>query len=79
MREQLDEQLLDNVVGGTVIISKDYMVVGFSTIQEKYNLKNCTYKQIRDYIEDLLDDNPNLSNEEFDLLAKQNLQSKGWI
>ncbi len=79
MKEPINEQALENVVGGTVIISKDYMVVGFSTTQEKFNLKNCTFKEVRDYIDDLLDENPSLSNAEFDALAKQNLQAKGWI
>ena len=79
MREQLNEQDIENVVGGTVVISKDKMAVGFSTTKEKYSLKNCTYKQARNLVDDLLDDNPNLSNAEFDQLAKKTLQSKGWI
>ena len=79
MRQQLNEQAMEQVVGGTVIISRDYMMVGFDTTQEKFNLKNCTYKQVRDYVDDLLDDNPNLGNAEFDQLVKKNLQAKGWI
>lgn len=79
MRESINEQLLENVIGGTVIISKDYMIIGFSTTQEKFNLKNCSFKEVRDYIEDLLDANPNLNNAEFDALAKKNLQDKNWI
>lgn len=79
MREELNEQALDQVVGGTVIISKDYMTVGFSTTREKFSLKNCTFKQVRNYIDDLLEENPNLSNAAFDKLAKDNLKAKGWI
>lgn len=79
MRENINEQSLENVAGGTVIISKDYMVVGFDTTQEKFNLKNCTYRDARNLIEDLKDANPTMSNAAFDQLAKQTLQSKGWI
>lgn len=79
MREQLNEQDIENVVGGTVIISKDNMVVGFSTTKEKFNLKNCTYKQARNLVDDLLDENPTLGNAAFDKLVKQTFQSKGWI
>jgi hypothetical protein len=79
MREQLNEQEMENVVGGTVIISKDKMVVGFSTTKEKYNLKNCTYRQVRDLVDDLLEANPTLGNAAFDKLAKDTLSAKGWI
>ena len=79
MREQINDQEMENVVGGTVIISKDYMNVGFSTTREKFDLKNCTFKQARNLVDDLLEENPNLSNAEFDQLAKKTLQSKGWI
>lgn len=79
MKMQINDNELENVVGGTVIVSRDYMNVGFSTLGEMYSLKNCTYKQARDYVDDLLADNPKLTNEEFDKLAKQKLQAKGWI
>lgn len=79
MREQINELDLEKVVGGTVIISKDKMSVGFSTTKETFKLKNCTYKQARNLVDDLLDDNPTLNNAEFDKLAKKTLQSKGWI
>lgn len=79
MRQQLNEQAMEQVVGGTVIISKDYMMIGFDTTQEKFNLKNCTYRQARDYVDDLLDSNPGLSNAEFDTLVKNGMKAKGWI
>ena len=79
MRVQMNEQDMEQVVGGTVIISKDYMNVGFSTTREKFDLKNCTYKQVRDFVDDLLEANPGLGNAEFDALAKKELQAKGWI
>lgn len=79
MREMLNEQDVENVVGGTVIISKDNMIVGFSTTKEKFNLKGCTYRQARDLVDDLLEDNPNLGNSAFDALVKKTMKAKGWI
>ncbi len=79
MREKLNDQELEQVVGGAVIISKDYMNIGFSTTKEKFNLKKCTYREARNYVDDLLDDNPNLSNAAFDRLVKKKFHDRGWI
>ncbi len=79
MREQINEQALEQVVGGTVVISKDKMKVGFTTTGEKFDLTNCTYRQARDFVEDLKEANPNMTNAEFDKYTKNQLKSKGWI
>ena len=79
MKKEINDNELENVVGGTVIISNDYHNVGFSTLGEMYDLKNCTYKQARDFVDDLKAENSKLTDAEFDALAKQKLQAKGWI
>jgi hypothetical protein len=79
MKQEINELELESVVGGTVVISKDKMKVGFTTMGGSYKLVNCTYKQARNYVEDLKDANPGLTDAQFDALAKQNLQAKGWI
>ena len=79
MRKELEDAQMDNVVGGTVIISKDYMNVGFSTLGEKYNLKNVTYKDARDYRDELIEQNPQMSNSAFDKFCKQKFFDRGWI
>lgn len=45
MKQELNEQELENVVGGTVIISQDYMVISYTTIGKKKQLRNCSYRQ----------------------------------
>lgn len=79
MRQEINENEVEKIVGGTVILSKDYNTVAFSTTRQKFSLQNCTYRQARDYVEDLKDENPGLSNAEFDALAMKKLQAKGWI
>ena len=79
MREQINDQEMENVVGGTVIISKDYNNIGFSTTREKFDLKNCTFKQARNYVDDLLEEHPEMSNAEFDNFVKNAFKAKGWI
>ena len=79
MRKELDELELDGVTGGCVVISKNKMMIGFSTTGEKFNLTNCSYNQARDYRDELLEANANMSDEAFDKYCKQMFQAKGWI
>lgn len=79
MRTKLNDSDMDKVVGGTVIISKDRMIVGFDTLGEKYSLKNCTYREARDYRDDLIDSCSNMSNSEFDKYCKKKFKDRGWI
>lgn len=79
MKQELNEQELENVVGGTVIISQDYMVISYTTIGKKKQLRNCSYRQARDYVDDLFDQNPGLSGQEFDQLCYDKMKAKGWV
>lgn len=79
MKKELNDAQVEEVVGGTVIISANYMRVGFVTTKESYKLKNVTYRDARNYAEDLLDENRHLSDAQFDQLCKQKMAEKGWI
>ena len=79
MRELLNEEAMEKVAGGTVIISRDYMVVGFSSTYERYNLVNCTYKEARDLADDLWESNQSLGDADFDALVKSAYEARGWI
>lgn len=78
MRAKLNDEMLENVNGGTVIISSDCNNVGFSTLREKYDLK-CSWKDARDLLDEELDKNLGLNNYEFDLHMKKLYQDRGWI
>ena len=78
MKKELNDFELEQVSGGTVRIN-DQMRIGFTTLNEAFDLKNCTFRQARDFAEDLLDANTSMSNAEFDAFCKQQFQNKGWI
>lgn len=83
MRKEIsinDEQL-EKVVGGTVIISEDYMKIGFTTIGEMFDLKNCTYRQAMNSVADLKDEAKaqGLTNAEFDVMCRDKFAEWGWI
>jgi len=79
MRMELNDGQLEKVVGGTIIISKDAMVVGSTALNQMYNLKNCTYREARNLMDDMLEENPNLSNKAFDELYISQLRTNNWI
>ena len=79
MKKELKDFELNDVVGGTVVISKDYMVVGFTSLSKMFHLKDCTYKQARDFAEDLHEANRTMSNKEFDTFCLAQMDANGWI
>lgn len=78
MREELDMNELEYVTGGSVVIS-DIGRVGFSTLGKKFKLQNCTWKEARNYAEELLDDNPQMTDKEFDQFVMNKFIELGWI
>ena len=79
MKKELNDSQLEQVVGGTVVISSNYMRDGFITTKESYALKNCTFREARNFAEDLWDENKELSDAQFDQLCKQKMAEQGWI
>ena len=78
MKQILDDPQLEQVAGGTVVFSNVYNAVAFVTTQEKYNL-TCDWKEARNYVEELLEQHPEMSDAAFDQFAKQQLVNKGWL
>lgn len=78
MKQEISDNELEMVTGGTVIVS-DLGKVGFTTIGKKFKLQNCTWKEARNLAEDMLDENPNMSNEDFDQLVLNRFIELGWI
>lgn len=80
MRKELNEELLENIAGGNVVISESKMMVGFTTTGAKYHLVNCTYSEASALIHQLFDENKDkMSDSQFDALVTSTLQAKNWI
>lgn len=79
MRQEINDQSLEKVVGGTVYISRDKMVVGFSSTREIFPLKNCTFRQANDAAQDLWEANQTLGDAAFDALVRDTFRDNNWI
>lgn len=79
MKEQINENELENVVGGTVVVSGDKMKVGFTTLGEKYNLKNCTFQEAMSVIYGMYGQYTDHTGVSFDTAVRDALKAKGWI
>lgn len=79
MKEQLSDEMLEAVHGGTVILSRDYNTVGFTTLGQNFALKNCSYYDAFGLVDTLYVNNKGLSDAEFDKLVRKEFKMRGWI
>ena len=79
MREQIGMEDLELVSGGVVYLSKDYMKVGFSTLGQTFDLKNCSFGQAYALADSVYEQYKNQGNSVVDQKTKEAMQAKGWI
>lgn len=80
MRKELNDMELDAVTGGTVNLSEELGMVQFTSMGRTFMLnKNVPFKEIRNCMLDLYDDNKHLSDAEFDRLVAKTFRAKGYI
>ena len=79
MRTELNMDNLEQVNGGVVYLSKDWMKVGFSTLQETYDLKNCTFGQAFALADSVYEQYKDQGNSVVDQKTKEAFANKGWI
>jgi len=78
MRKELTDFEADEIVGGTVSLSASMGLVGFSRLREAYVIQG-DYKEMRDLLFHLQDENENMPTEEFDKLVRDEYKNRGWI
>ena len=79
MREQLNDNALDTVVGGVVRLSGERMRIAFTTRKEAFNLQNCTYTQALVTVSTLYEENKHIGDAAFDNLVYNTFRDNGWI
>jgi len=79
MREQINFEDLEQVNGGVVYLSKDWMKVGFSTLKETYSLQNCTFGQAYALADAIYEQYKTQGNIAVDQATKAAFQKNGWI
>ena len=77
MRQELNDQDMNEVVGGTVNLSEAANKIGFTTLHEGYTLK-CIFDEAKKLVSKLYAEN-DLSESAFDKLVKQEFSDRHWI
>ena len=75
---ELNEQDLETVNGGQVVLSESLGVCGFNTTGRVYRTKG-DFKEMRNLLIDLYDEHGDMSDAEFDNLVENEYKSRGWI
>lgn len=78
MKIEINENQLEEINGGNVVLSGPLKLCGFSTLGKSYRIKG-DIKLMRNRLLELYDQNENMSSEAFDLLVEQDFIHKGWI
>ena len=79
MRTEMNDLDVEQVVGGTVVMSQDFMKISFTTLGSTKKLRNCTYDDAYALVQQLYGAHKDMSNEEFDTLVRDTVKEKGWI
>lgn len=77
-RIALNDFDLEEVNGGTVVISNLYNAVGFSTLGKLFDL-TVPWKTARDLRDQLLEENPNMGEKAFDQFCMEKFDELGWL
>ena len=79
MKQELNEQDLQQVIGGTVLLNTSKMKIGFSVIGGGYRLKNCEDYQVMGLVSQLYGQYKTQGDQAYETAVKQALEERGWI
>lgn len=78
MAQLLNDQELEDVVGGSVNLSQKKNKIGFDTIGEVYTLK-CTYQVARAAVTKAFAEHQDMTETEFDTYVRDLFKDNKWI
>ena len=79
MREQLNDQDMEMVVGGTVRLNTTRMQISFTTIKKVFKLKNCEDTDAMALVSQLYGQYKNAGDKAYEEATLAAFQSRGWI
>lgn len=80
MKRELNDTELNEVTGGNVTLSESLGIVYFSALNKTCKLKpGVVFREARNLLLDLYDENANMSDAEFDRLVGREFKARGWI
>ena len=78
MRQEISDNQLDTIVGGTTCLSESQNRISFTTLGCGYELK-CDFKTARTFLVGLFAEYPDMTEKEFDTFARKQFRAKGYI
>lgn len=80
MRKEINDMELEQVCGGIVTLSANLGMVQFSSLGRTYMLKEgVNFKEVRNCLLGLYDENANMSDTDFDRLVARTFRANGYI
>lgn len=79
MRQELNANDIEQVVGGTVILNTSRMRIGFTYLGEAYNVVNCSDDDARDLVNELYKQYKNQGDKALEEATREAFSSRGWL
>lgn len=79
MKQELNEQDLEQVVGGTVYVNTSKMKVSFTTLGSSCKLINCEDYEVMALVSQLYGQYKSQGNEAYETAVRDALRAKGWV
>jgi len=79
MRVEINDNALDQVVGGTVRLNTTRMRLGFTVLGQAFNLQNCTDIQAMSLVTELYGQYKNAGDRAFEEATKAAFEQRGWL
>jgi len=79
MKQELNDQDLEQVVGGTVYVNTSKMRVSFTTLGEGAKLRNCEDYEVMALTSQLYGQYKSQGNLAYETAVKEAFKEKGWI
>lgn len=79
MRQELNDNALEQVVGGTVRLNTSRMRIGFTVLGKAFNLKNCEDYEAMALVSEMYGKHKNDGDRAFEEATMAAFRNKGWI
>ena len=79
MKQMLNDDEMNQVVGGTVILNTSRMRIGFTYLQEVYNVVNCSDDDARDLVNELYKEYKNKGDKVLEEAVRAAFDDRGWL
>ena len=79
MRTEITNEELDQVTGGSVRLNTTKMMIGFSVLQQKYSLQNCTDTQAMLLVVSLYEQYKTAGDRAYEEATLSAFRQNGWL